>query len=112
MDARKKTYLPITNNAVFGWGLYNNPDICKELLETVLKIRIDSLDFITTEQEIKESLENKSIRLDVFVRAGNKVFDIEIQMYKDSYLLDRLAYYQGLINSHHLDKGEHYSRLP
>lgn len=112
MDTHEGTYLPITNNAVFGWGLYNNPDICKELLETVLKLRIDSLDFITTEQEIKESLEKKSIRLDVFVRAGSRVFDIEVQMYKDSFLLDRLAYYQGLINSHHLDKGEHYGKLP
>lgn len=80
MIAKQRTYFPITHNAVFGWGLYKNPNICKELLETVLKIKIDHLDFLTSEQELMANIISRSVRLDVYAESKVRIFDIEMHI--------------------------------
>ena len=63
-----------------------NPDICKELLERLLKIQIEKLEYPEVEKTISPYYETKGVRLDVYVKDSNKVFDIELQNSTDSSL--------------------------
>ena len=109
---KEKPYFPITHNRIFGLALRRNPQVCKELLETVLNLHLDEIDIVTQEEDIAESALSKSVRLDVSAKAGNKVFDIELQLTRDRDILHRMSYYQSIIDVDNLDKGKPYKDLP
>ena len=60
-----------------------NKDICKQLLERLLKIQIEKLEFPELEKEISPYYETRGVRLDVYIKDSDQVFDIELQNYSD-----------------------------
>ena len=112
MTAKQHRYFPITHNAVFGWGLYKNPEICKELLQTVLKIDIQNLDFVTSEQDLMLNIGSRSVRLDVYATSNGRVFDIEMQLTEQGDLLKRMRLYQANMDGNYLKKGDYFTDLP
>ena len=56
-----------------------NAEICQELLERLLKIKIDHIEYPEIEKTISPYYETKGVRLDVYVKDSDKVFDIELQ---------------------------------
>ena len=92
--------------------LHENQDICKELLERLLKIQIDHIEYPEIEKTISPYYETKGVRLDVYIKDSDKVFDIELQNAIDFDLPFRTRYYQSMIDTDNLLKGEHYSKLP
>ena len=88
-----------------------NKDICKELLERLLKIKIERLEYPEIEKTISPYYDSKGIRLDVYVKDSDKVFDIELQNSPDLLGL-RTRYYQSMVDADNLIKGEHFSELP
>ena len=89
-----------------------NREICQELLERLLKIKIDHIEYPEIEKTISPYYETKGVRLDVYVKDSDKVFDIELQNAIDFDLPFRTRYYQSMIDTDNLLKGEHYSKLP
>ena len=89
-----------------------NKEICKELLERLLKIKIERLEYPEIEKEISPYYESKGVRLDVYVKDTDKVFDVELQNAIDETLDLRTRYYQSILDMDSLIKGEHYSELP
>ena len=89
-----------------------NREICQELLERLLKIKIDHIEYPEIEKTISPYYETKGVRLDVYVKDSDKVFDIELQNAIDFDLPFRTRYYQSMIDTDNLLKGEHYSNLP
>ena len=89
-----------------------NKDICKQLLERLLKIQIEKLEFPELEKEISPYYETRGVRLDVYIKDSNQVFDIELQNYSDLNLPLRTRYYQSMLDIDNLIKGQHYSELP
>ena len=63
-----------------------NAEICQELLERLLKIKIDHLEYPEIEKTISPYYETKGVRLDVYVKDSDKVFDIELQNSADNVL--------------------------
>ena len=51
--------------------------------------------------------ETKGVRLDVYIKDSDKVFDIELQNALDDNLPLRTRYYQSMVDSDNLLKGEH-----
>ena len=88
------------------------PEICKELLERLLKIQIERLEYPEVEKTISPYYETKGVRLDVYVKDNNKVFDIELQNSTDLNLGLRTRYYQSMLDTDNLLKGQHYTELP
>jgi predicted transposase/invertase (TIGR01784 family) len=88
-------------------------DICKEFLEELLQIDIKKVEMAETEKQIRLNLDNKSIRLDVYVNDENgTVYNIEMQQGNNpKNLPQRLRYYQGNIDLHLLEKGVDYREL-
>ena len=89
-----------------------NPEICQELLERLLKIKIDHIEYPEIEKTISPYYETKGVRLDVYVKDSDKVFDIELQNALDDDLPLRTRFYQSMIDTDNLLKGQDYSELP
>ena len=89
-----------------------NKEICQELLERLLKIKIDHIEYPEIEKTISPYYETKGVRLDVYVKDSEKVFDIELQNACDEDLPLRTRFYQSMLDTDNLLKGQDYSELP
>ena len=102
--------LTFVDDYMFGYILQNEL-ICKKLLERLLKIKIEKLEFPKLQKSISPFYETKGVRLDVYVKDSDKVFDIEIQNSVNIDLPKRSRYYQSMVDIDSLLKGENYSNL-
>ena len=100
----------IANNFIFYKVMRNNPDVCKELLEILLKIEIDHID-MRCEETIETDFGSKGIRLDVYAKNETKAFNIEMQTSDTKELPERARYYQGTIDVDCLKSGQKYKEL-
>ena len=104
--------LTLANNFIFCKVLEENPDVCKELLEMLLDIKIDRIEHPKSEQTFKTDFDSRGIRLDVYVKDGTgRCFDIEIQTSSYMQLAKRARYYQGLMDVDSIQFGQEYSAL-
>lgn len=89
-----------------------NPEICKRMLETILSIEIDHIEYPQTQKSIDILADAKSIRMDVYVKGEDQtVYNVETQTTNTGELPRRSRYYQGLIDMDLIEKGEPYSKL-
>ena len=102
--------LTFTDDFMFGYVM-RNEEICKELLERLLKIKIEKLEYPELQKSISPYYEAKGVRLDVYVKDSDKVFDIEIQNGRKANLGKRTRYYQSMIDIDNLLKGSSYTSL-
>ena len=102
--------LTFTDDYMFGYVM-RNEEICKGLLERLLGIKIQRLEFPTLQKTIAPHYESKGVRLDVYVQDSTRVFDIEIQNSLDEDLPTRTRYYQSMMDIDLLLKGKQYSQL-
>ena len=102
--------LTFTDDFMFG-TVMRNPEICKSILETLLNIQIEKLEYPELQKSISTYYESKGVRLDVYVKDSDKVFDIEIQNNSGISLPKRMRYYQSMVDMDSLMKGQDYSEL-
>jgi len=102
--------LTFTDDFMFGYVL-RDPEICKTLLETLLGIQIEHLEYPELQKNINSFYESKGVRLDVYVKDSSRVFDIEIQNIVDESIAKRTRYYQSMVDIDNLLKGEEYTNL-
>mgnify|MGYP004510106277 FL=1 len=113
-SAQKWDRLTFADNYIFCKVMETNPDICTEMLELLLNIKIDRIEMPETERTMKAVFNSKGIRLDVYVKDGTgRCFDIEIQtsVEKELSLPKRTRYYQGLIDVDSVFAGTKYKDL-
>ena len=103
--------LTFTDHYMFEKVLQNR-EICKELLERLLKIKIAKMEYPEIEKSISPFYETRGVRLDVYVKDTDKVFDIELQNAIDTHIPLRTRYYQSMLDTDCLLKGQYYSELP
>ena len=102
--------LTFCDDYMFG-AVMRNPEICKSILETLLNIQIEKLEYPELQKSISTYYESKGVRLDVYVKDSDKVFDIEIQNNSGISLPKRMRYYQSMVDMDSLMKGQDYSEL-
>ena len=102
--------LTFTDDYMFGYVMQNE-EICKGLLERLLNIKIEKLEFPKLQKSIAPHYESKGVRLDVYIKDSTRVFDIEIQNILDEELPTRTRYYQAMMDIDLLLKGKKYSEL-
>ena len=100
----------IANNYIFYKVMHENPDICKELLEILLEMKIDRIE-IYQEKELLAEFGKKGIHMDVYARGMDKSFDLEIQACDTGELPERARYYQGLMDTTQLESGQDFKNL-
>lgn len=100
-----------TDDYMFCYVLCSRPDITKELLEIILDIEIDKIEIINAQQILGFKDFSHSVRLDVYIKSPNKVFDVEMQTYNHHDLAKRMRYYQSLITYENFERGSRYNDL-
>lgn len=104
--------LKISNDFMFA-KVMRNPELCKGLLERLLGVAIDHIEYPEEQKAIDIARDSKSVRLDVYLRDGEgTVYNVEIQTTSNKNLPKRTRYYQGMIDLNAIEKGADYSGLP
>lgn len=105
--------LTISDNFVFSKTMELAPDLCRELLELILHLKIKSISWIEREKTLEERSDSKGIRLDVYVeeKGRRRSFNIEMQISNTRNLAKRMRYYQGMIDLDKLKRSQKYDEL-
>ena len=102
--------ISFTNNFAF-CKVMQNEEICREVIETLLHIKVGRLEYKSFEKDLKIEIDKRGIRLDVYIADSNRVFDLEMQTTNQKNLGCRMRYYQSLIDAELLDKGANFNDL-
>ena len=102
--------LTFTDDFMFG-TIMKNEHICRGVLERLLRMKIGKIEYPTLQKSISPFYESKGIRLDVYTADEKHVFDIEIQTSIPPDLGKRTRYYQSMMDSDNLLKGQNYNDL-
>ncbi len=102
--------LVFSDDFMFG-AVMRDPEICKGVLERLLQIKIECVEYPELQKSITPFYSKKGVRLDVYVAGSGKVFDVECQTYKIENIGKRTRYYQAMIDIDSLMKGADYSEL-
>ena len=103
--------LTFSNDFIFCKTMLN-PELCKEVLETILDMEIEHIEYVGRQETIDTVPGDKTIRLDVYVRDGEgTMFNVEMQTTDKGELPRRTRYYQSLIALDQIKRGESYYKL-
>ncbi len=91
--------------------IMQDEEICKGVIKTLLGVEVEKVEYLNRQQEISPDFDARGIRMDVFVKNSNKVFDLEMQSSNYASLPKRARYYQGLIDIDTLEKSHDYKTL-
>ena len=108
--AEKWKNATIANNFIFYKVMHNNPDVCKELLEILLQIKINHI-VMQTEETIEVDYDKKGVRLDVYAEGASKAYNLEMQATDNGEIPERARYYQGILDVQALNQGDDYKDL-
>ena len=72
-----------------------NKEICKEVIETILGIKVGKIEFLTSQHEIEIAPDSKTIAMDVYLRDEKKIINVEMQTGHRLELPKRSRYYQA-----------------
>jgi predicted transposase/invertase (TIGR01784 family) len=88
-----------------------NKKICTRMLEILLDIKIDHVENLTPEFTLESLIDKRGVRLDVYVKDSNRVFDVEMQTIIKGDEGLRARYYQSEIDMKILNRRESYRKL-
>lgn len=112
--AKRKEYseLRFTDDFMFCKIMTAKLNLCKELLELILSIKIREVKISESQKTIEEKYDGRGIRLDVYVEdLENTVYDLEMQTTKKRDLPKRMRYYQGMIDTNLISRGAKFKEL-
>lgn len=107
----------ISNSLIFA-KVMENEGLCRTLLEILLKIKIERLEYPEPEKLLEGNPGFRGIRVDVYVKETGpggevtRMYDIEMQTTDEKDLPRRVRYYQGMMDGGILGKGKPYGGLP
>ena len=110
--------LSLRDDFMFG-KVMRNQELCRKMLETILGIPVEELNYPEVQKSIDVRAEGKDVRLDVYVLdEQEKVYNTEMQRLNHKKVADvmvelpkRSRYYQGMIDINLLEKGVSYNQL-
>ena len=88
-----------------------NPDLCKGVIERLLGIKVERIEYPELQKEIRPYYSAHGVRMDVYVKDSDRIFDIEMQTSVPDDLPRRMRYYQSMIDIDTLIKGSEYETL-
>ena len=102
--------LTITDDFMFS-QVMKDEEICKEVVEIILGIKVGKIEFLTSQHEIEINPEAKSITLDVYLRDEKKVINVELQNGHRLELPKRSRFYQAAADIDNTQPGGLYSQM-
>ena len=109
---KKYEELTFSDDFMFCKILENNLELCKELLELILDIKIKKIQPVESQKAVDMTYDGKGVRFDVYTQdEENTIYDVEMQNVTKKNLPKRTRYYQGMIDLNLIEKGADYSEL-
>lgn len=114
--AKNYEELDFTDDFMFG-KVMADKELCRELLECLLRRPVGELKEVQPERRFCYTTDGKPIRLDVYTRDKDAMYDAEMQNLnhrkpEDLELPQRSRFYQSMMDADYLQKGNSYRRLP
>ena len=85
--------------------------LCKRCIEMILGIEIDHVERVERERSMRPLYDSKGIRLDVYLKDSDAVYNVEMQNRIYRELPKRSRYYQSVMDVETLLRGEDYAKL-
>ena len=103
--------LQFRDDFMFG-AVLKNADICKKIIEIVLDIEIERIEYIERQKTIDIAYASKGVRIDVYVKDENhSVYSVDMQQEDDRVMPKRARYYQSISDLDLIQAGESYDEL-
>ena len=102
--------LTFTDDGMFQ-AVMHDQTVCSKIVEHLLHIQVDHIDFPELEKTIAPYYTSKGIRMDVYIKDSDRIIDVEMQARSRKALGKRTRYYQSMIDIDNLMKGDDYSML-
>jgi predicted transposase/invertase (TIGR01784 family) len=103
--------LSLANDFMFA-KVMRNKVLCKKMLEVILNVDIEKIEYPEEQKAIDITQDAKSVRLDVYVKdAKSTIYNVEMQATDTKELPKRSRYYQDMIDLNLIEKGQPYSVL-
>lgn len=114
--AKSYEELRFTDDFMFG-KVMEEKELCREVLECLLNQPVGELQDVQTKRQFRYTLDGKLIRLDVYTRDRDTIYDAEMQNrnHKSPGNLElpkRSRFYQSAMDTDFLQKGHPYRNLP
>ena len=107
---KKWEELTITDDFMFS-QVMKDKEICKEVVEMILGVKVGKIKFLTSQHEIEITPEAKSITMDVYLRDEEKIINVEMQTGHKNELAKRCRYYQAAADIDNTQPGDIYSKM-
>jgi len=113
MSIRKEySELTFVDDFMFCKIMVTHPELCKELLELILNVKIRKIEFPESQKVMEETYDGRGIRLDVYIKDDNNtIYDLEMQTTKKRDLPKRTRYYQGMIDINLIGRNAKFREL-
>ena len=103
--------LTLADRFIF-YKVMQDRELCRRLLEIILDVEIERIEYLEGEKTIEVKKDAKGIRLDIYVKdEAATVYNVEMQAAHAADLPQRSRYYQNLIDVNLLSRGANYRRL-
>ena len=103
--------LTLADRFIF-YRVMQDRELCKRLLEIILDVEIERIEYLEGEKTIEVKKDAKGIRLDIYVKDEEAtVYNVEMQAVHAADLPQRSRYYQNLIDVNLLSRGADYRGL-
>lgn len=86
-------------------------DICKEVIEILLGIEIGDITYLEEQKEMRNRRNSKSIKVDIVLKDGNTIYNVELQNANYGNLHKRVPHYFHTIANYFSSSGEDYLEL-
>lgn len=104
-------YVRFTDDHMF-CTVMEDEEYCKEFLQRVLDIEISKLVYVSQQKYIRNRINSRGIRLDVYVvDTDGNTYNIEMQTTHETHLGKRIRYYHSEMDGYQIRKGKSYREL-
>ena len=111
-EPKAKPFEELTFHDDFMFGIVmQDREICREALECMLGMQIARVEYAEPQWTLDPLYTAHGVRLDVYVQDSDRVYDVEIQNRDLHDLGRRVRYYQSMLDTDALLKGEDYGSL-
>lgn len=104
------TRYPISNSLIFTKVMSDNKDLCIKVVERVLGFEVQDIEYVHAEHMLP-SIKNRSVQLDVIVKATGKIVNLEMQTYDAGDLARRMRVHRSLMDATQIAKGEAFEEI-
>lgn len=107
---RKWKELTLSDNFIFQKFMLT-PENCKKVLSEILGVEVVNVEYPKYEKFIDIRRDSKAIRLDVYVKGDDAVYNVEMQCSSNEHIPKRSRFYQDLIDLDIMEPGMSYTEL-